>query len=106
MMLDIFFTMEQHLRSYIEPRIIAGFDPTYGPCFKRWFKWWAWSIGDALPAKSEHRIKPYLSIPRAILQNVVRNLLEARNAIRRRAAISTQDYGKTSLDSVEVEDGA
>jgi len=63
--------------------VIAGVDPTYGLVYKRWFIWYAWSIGVRLHPPSRYRIEPTMSIPAAIWSNVWGNLRDYVSSLRR-----------------------
>jgi len=73
-----------NLRRWFESRIIAGVDPYYGPCYRRWFKWYGWSVGAKHVLPSEHTVPCWTNVPNAMWRNLLVIYNEARRDWQRR----------------------
>lgn len=88
-LLDFLFLLcynwTMNLRKILERKMVVGFDPIYGPCWRDSFLWYAWSIGahpDTFP-KSEFSIDPSLSVWKALVINLKLFIVErVRPALR------------------------
>lgn len=66
--------------------MVVGFDPTYGPCWRDAFLWYAWAIGplpDSFP-ESKFNIEPSLSIWKALIINFKLLIVERVRPVLRR----------------------